>query len=309
MAFGLGRGLEALIPTKTARPARRDPASEMGVHELALSSIVPNPHQPRKQFKLPELEELAASVREHGIIEPLIVSPAREVGRYILIAGERRLRAAEMVGLKRVPVVVRQTDDQEKLELALIENIQRQDLNPLEEAKALRKLLREFNLSQEQVAKKVGRSRPAVANCLRLLDLAVEVQRALMSEVLTEGHARALLALASADQISVLHEIEANHLSVRQTEQRVRELLKRSVRVATPRRSGGKVDSQALAMSRRLSRSLGARVQVVPQGVGGKFVIEYHSQAERDRLAERLSGSPEPVASVEDQQPASRFTV
>src|SRR3990167_5393334 len=136
MAFGLGRGLEALIPSK-AKPARRDPGELGQINELTLECILPNPHQPRKQFKLPELEELAASVREHGIIEPLVVSPAREHGKYILVGGERRLRAAELCGLKKVPVVVRQTDDLEKLELALIENIQREDLNPLEEARAL----------------------------------------------------------------------------------------------------------------------------------------------------------------------------
>ncbi|MFH0830781.1 MAG: ParB/RepB/Spo0J family partition protein, partial [Parcubacteria group bacterium] len=283
MAFGLGRGLEALIPSKTARTQRPDPIAVAGVTELALGCIAPNPLQPRKQFKLPELEELAGSIREHGVLEPLIVSPTRQSGHYVLVAGERRLRAAELAGLKRVPVVVRQTDDLEKLEFALIENIQRQDLNPLEQAKALRRLLREFNLSQEQVARKLGQARPTIANCLRLLDLAAEVQRALLAEVLTSGHARALLALSSQDQVTLLHEIESRHLSVRQTEQRVRELLKRTVRHAE-RRTLSPKDPQADEIGRKLSQALGARVRVVSLGEGGRIEINYHTKAERERL-------------------------
>jgi ParB family chromosome partitioning protein len=295
MAFGLGRGLEALIPTKAVKPVRRDPVAPAGVHELPLGAIVPNPFQPRKQFKLPELEELAGSIREHGILEPLVVSPAPQQGsasaqpdKYILIAGERRLRAAELAGLKNVPVVVRQTDDQAKLELALIENIQRQDLNPLEEARALRKLLRDFSLNQEQIARRVGRSRSAVANCLRLLDLSSDVQRALLNEEISEGHAKVLLALANQDQIAMLQEIKSQQLSVRQLEHRVRELLR--TKKARTIRSGARItDPVSARISRTLSSHLGAQVRV--DGVTtGKISIAFHSSEERDRLVNKITG-------------------
>lgn len=312
MAFGLGRGLEALIPNKSVKPVRPDPSTNTGTHELPINAIVPNPHQPRKQFKLPELEELAASIREHGILEPLVVSPGRQAGKYTLIAGERRLRAAELAGLQRVPVVVRQTDDQEKLELALIENIQRQDLNPLEEAKALRKLLRDFGLSQQQVATRVGRSRPAVANCLRLLDLTREAQQALLDERITEGHAKALLAVSGPDQVALVKEIESGHLSVRQTEQRIREILSHKNPHHRSAKTGQAHDFQAEQTARSLSRHLGAKVAVSGNSAG-KITIEYHSRAERDRLVSKITGKPEFSLGEEDEQTAqtdrSEFTV
>jgi len=306
MAFGLGRGLEALIPSKPAKPVRPDPVAATGSTELPLGAIVPNPHQPRKQFKLPELEELAASIREHGILEPLVVSPTRVPGKFTLIAGERRLRAAELAGLKTVPVVTRQTDDQEKLELALIENIQRQDLNPLEEAKALRKLSRDFRLSQQQIAARLGRPRTSVANCLRLLDLTSEVQQALLNERISEGHAKVLLALTGQDQIAIAKEVEAQHLSVRQTEQRVREVLsaKTSHRIV---RTALKHDLAAEQAARSLSRHLGAQVSVAGSS-SGKITIVYHTRDERDRLVSKMTGSAAEDAPAENTE-RPEFTV
>ncbi|MFO0704527.1 MAG: ParB/RepB/Spo0J family partition protein [Candidatus Andersenbacteria bacterium] len=309
MAFGLGRGLEALIPTKATKPARPDPRQGSDTRELPLRSIVPNPHQPRKQFKLPELESLAASIKQHGILEPLVVSPPRTpTGNYILVAGERRLRAAELAGLQAVPVVVRQTDDQEKLELALIENIQRQDLNPLEEAKALRKLLRDFKLTQRQVGERVGRPSSSVANCIRLLDLSSEAQQALLAERISEGHAKVLLAVSPVDQVALIAEIESQHLSVRQLEKRVREVLQtKAPRTAN---SGSRIqDPVSARLSRTLSRHLGAQVKV--DGVKiGRITIGFFSAEERDRLVNKITGTP--VESSEEQpqkSPRSAFTV
>ncbi len=305
MAFGLGRGLEALIPNKAVKPVRPDPVAT-GLMQVQLTCIVPNPHQPRKQFKLPELEELAASIKEHGILEPLVISPGRKPGQYILIAGERRLRAAEMAGLATVPVVVRQTDDQEKLELALIENIQRQDLNPLEEAKALRKLLRDFGLSQAQVAQRVGRSRPAVGNCLRLLDLAAEVQQALLNEQISEGHAKVLLGITGQDQIALMREIIARHLSVRQTEQRMREILLQK----NPRKVVRALSKDAAAegAARAMTQHLGAKVTI--DGItSGKISIQYHTREERDRLVGKITGIEADQVLDADAKDAPEFTV
>jgi ParB family chromosome partitioning protein len=295
MAFGLGRGLEALIPNK--KPTRSDPVQPAGMLEVAITQIKPNPHQPRKRFNVEKLDELAGSIREHGILEPLVVSP--EGSGFILIAGERRLRAAELAGLKKVPVVVRPTDNQEKLELALIENIQRQDLNALDEAKALRKLVRDFNLNQAQVAKKVGRSRPAIANSLRLLELPAEIQRAVLEERISEGHARAILGAATqAQQIELLRQIEELHLSVRQTERLARQTApkKKTERAPEP------VDASLVEAARQLSSHLGARVQVISAPRGGRIVVEYYSTEERDRLVSKMLGRQDKLSSARDGQ-------
>ena len=296
MAFGLGRGLEALIPNK--KPTRSNPVQPAGMLEVAIDQIKPNPHQPRKRFNVEKLDELASSIREHGILEPLVVSPDGTSGKYILIAGERRLRASELAGLKKVPVVIRITDNQEKLELALIENIQRQDLNALDEAKALRKLVREFSLSQAQVAKKVGRSRPAIANSLRLLDLPAEIQRAVLEERISEGHGRAILgAPTQAQQIELLQQIEELHLSVRQTER----LAQQAAPKKHTERASIQVDPQLITLARRLGSHLGARVQIIAAPRGGRIVIEYYSTEERDRLANKITGQKEKLSSAEGE--------
>jgi len=289
MAFGLGKGLESLIPDK--KPVRKTPVSSgMGLQEIAISLIVANPYQPRRHFSVERLEELSASIKQYGLLEPLIVSPGKKAGTYVLVAGERRLRAAEMAGLEKVPVTVRDTGDQEKLEIALVENIQRQDLNPLEEAKALRKLLREFKLGQAEVAKRIGRSRSAVANCLRLLDLHADVQQALLEDRITAGHARALLACKNQQiQIELLALIEGQHLSVRQTER----LANKSKHASVVAKSTQRIeppDATFARVGRQLSSHFGAKVQLVDAPNGGRIVIEYYSEEERNRIVDKILG-------------------
>lgn len=310
MALGLGRGLEALIPnTKSSRRvfSKKDDA----VMHLEITKIKSNPQQPRKRFSLPELESLSASIKQYGILEPLIVSPdlqSRE--RYVLIAGERRLRAAELAGLQKVPVVLRSSDEQEKLEIALVENIQREDLNPLEEARALRKLLSDFNLGQEEVAKKVGRSRSKVANSLRLLDLAAEVQRALLEEQISEGHAKVIMSLTNqAHQIELLHKILDENLSVRQTEKLASSFSSKRPRKYSLPDLKEQIDPEDEKISRKLSQRLGAKVQVIRAHKGGRFVIEYYSQEERDRLCQEIIGSKEQIESLDQEQKSTKFSI
>src|SRR5512139_3836647 len=212
---GLGKGLDALIPTgqKTSGAS-----GEGGITQVPVDLVQRNPRQPREKFDLEELENLAASIREHGVIQPLVVSPGKG-GLYTLIAGERRLQAARKAGLKTVPVVIRHATDQQLLELALIENVQREDLNAIEEAEAYQHLAKEFKLSHETIATRVGKSRVAVTNTLRLLDASAAVKQALVDRRITEGHARALLALSTAkSQETLLNQVVNLDLSVRQTE-------------------------------------------------------------------------------------------
>src|SRR5688572_6579296 len=211
---GLGKGLDALIPTGQTTPS----GDGSGITQVAVDLIQRNPRQPREKFDIEELENLAASIREHGVIQPLIVSPGKN-GIYVLIAGERRLQASRKAGLKTVPVVIRHASDQQLLELALIENVQRADLNAIEEAEAYQHLAKEFKLSHETIASRVGKSRVAVTNTLRLLDASAAVKQALVDRKITEGHARALLALSTAKaQEILLNQVINLDLSVRQTE-------------------------------------------------------------------------------------------
>jgi len=276
---GLGKGLDALIPG-----GKDSPSSAGGVMQAAVESIARNPRQPRVQFDAGELDELAASIREHGIIQPLIVSPGKNNG-YILIAGERRLQAAKKAGLQTVPVILRQASDRQHLELALIENVQRADLGPLEEADAYQHLVQDFGLSQEEVAARVGKSRVAVTNTLRLLGLSQRVKQALAEEQITEGHARALLGLTSAKaQEAALQTVLKLFLSVRQTEGLVRKL--------GGEKPKAKVKSKPAAdvadIERRLRASLGTKVALKHGKKGGAVTIYYYSDEELDTLLERL---------------------
>ncbi|HNN12193.1 MAG TPA: ParB/RepB/Spo0J family partition protein, partial [Anaerolineales bacterium] len=220
---GLGKGLDALIPGgKASVPPAGGGGHGSGVQQAPVESIKRNPRQPRLHFKEEELNELAASIREHGVIQPLIVSPNGD-GTYILIAGERRLQASQRAGLKTVPIIPRQANNQELLELALIENVQRADLNAMEESEAYHHLSDDFGLSHEMIAKRVGKSRVAVTNTMRLMNLASEVKQALVDGRITEGHARALLALSTQKaQVSAMQTIINLSLSVRQAEELVR---------------------------------------------------------------------------------------
>jgi ParB family chromosome partitioning protein len=275
---GLGKGLDALIPGGSAA------VSATGAAQVPIEAIAHNPHQPRQSFKETELEELAASIREHGVIQPLVVAPAMG-GTYTLVAGERRLQAARRAGLKAVPVVIRSASDQQLLELALIENVQRADLNPIEEAQAFQHLVREFGLSHEAIAKRVAKSRVAVTNTLRLLDAASAVKQALVDSKITEGHARALLALTSAKaQEIALQRVINLDLSVRQTELFARKL---SGHKPPPRRKPRR-NADAADIEKRLRASLGTKVALKPGKKGGALTIYYYSEEELDAILERL---------------------
>lgn len=279
---GLGKGLDALIP---GGDAETQTVVAGGVQQTSVESIARNPRQPRVQFDAGELEELAASIREHGIIQPLIVSPGRG-GNFTLIAGERRLQAAKRAGLKTVPIIVRQASDRQLLELALIENIQRADLGPLEEAEAYQHLVQDFGLSQEQVAERVGKSRVAVTNTMRLTNLADPVKQALVDNRITEGHARALLGLSTQKaQTSALQTIINLSLSVRQAEELVRKLTgQRPVKVRKFIRNADVSD-----VEKRLQRSLGTKVTLKHGKKGGTVTIYYYSDEELNALLKKMT--------------------
>jgi ParB family chromosome partitioning protein len=273
---GLGRGLDALIPN--LQPV---------VEEVDIDLVAPNPQQPRSVFNADALAELAESIREHGIIQPLIVSrPAanRDAAPYQLIAGERRLLAARQAGLSRVPVIVKEASPQALLELALVENLQRQDLGPLEEAAAFRRLGDDFGLTQEAIATRVGRSRPSVANSLRLLSLPEEIQASLARGEITAGHARAILGIDDpAEQRRAWRRIVEGHLTVRDAET----LAKTATRPRATRPKSASAD--LLALEEQLRSSLGTRVDLTKGRSGGRVVIHYYSDEELEALIERLS--------------------
>ena len=282
---GLGRGLDALLPGGGEAP----PPSTTGAQEIDIDLIAPNPEQPRTNFPLEQLRELAESIREHGVIQPLVVSMEKE-GGYRLIAGERRLQAARLADLATVPVVVREVDGSELLELALVENIQRADLNPIEEALAYRRLLNEYALTQEEVAKRVGRSRAAVANAIRLLQLEPEIRRSLVAGEIREGHARVLLGMPEGPaRMEVWRETVRRGLSVRETEAAVRRALSpRPARPHTPTSSSGR-DTPMRDLETNLRRALGTRVTVTSQrGGGARIVVETYSEEELDAVTSKL---------------------
>ncbi|MBN1260874.1 MAG: ParB/RepB/Spo0J family partition protein [Anaerolineae bacterium] len=275
---GLGRGLASLIPA--------DEESKDGLQTVPLERITPNPHQPRSAIRDEDLEELAASIREHGIIQPLVVTRGSDQG-YQLIAGERRWRAARLAGLTELPVVVKEVAPQQMLELALVENIQREDLNALEEALAYQQLVDGFGFSHAQVAERVGKSRVAITNTLRLLQASPAIQEAVLEKEIAEGHARALLGLNThEEQDSALEIVLHQGLNVRQTETLVQTM-----------RSGKKPKSPAAppapevrALEERFQESLGTRVNLRPASKGGRIVIYYYSDEEFRSLYEHLTG-------------------
>jgi len=281
----LGRGLSALIRDTAPPPPREQPAADRGrPTELDIDLLTPNPRQPRVHIHEEELSELAASIREHGVIQPLIVSPHSD-GTFILIAGERRWQAAQKAGLKMVPVITRQASNQELLELALVENIQRADLNALEQAEAYRQLVEEFGLSHEAVSRRVGKSRVAVTNTLRLLGAADVVKQALVDGKITEGHARALLMLSTQKaQASALQTIVNLSLSVRQTEELVRKLSgQKPIKAKKPTRNADVSD-----IVKKLQHSLGTKVSLKHGKRGGSMTIYYYSNEELDALLDKL---------------------
>lgn len=276
---GLGKGLDALLPTDFTNPVT--PAETY----VPISMIVPNPAQPREAMNDDDLQDLANSIREHGIIQPLIVTLEAHTGIYTLIAGERRLRAAQMVGLEKVPVVVRTASDQERLELALIENVQRSDLSPLETGAAYHKLANEFNLSHEEIASRVGKSRVSVTNTLRLLFLPVKVKTSLAAGEITEGHARALLGLSTEQgQLAALQTVITQGLNVRQTEELVRKLSG----VKPPHQSERQIDPVLKEIEEQLRGKLGTKVSLKQGEKGGTLTIHYYSNEELTQIIKTI---------------------
>ena len=272
----LGKGLSALLPGSDP-----EPPPQAATAEVPVESLDPNPFQPRTRMAPERLAELAASIQESGMVQPILVR--RSGDRYQIIAGERRFRAAQTLGLPTVPVVVREVADDHLLELALIENIQREDLSPLEEAQAFHRLQEELHLSQEEVARRVGRDRSTVANTVRLLRLAREARDLLASGGLQAGHARALLALErSEDQVALARETARKGLSVREVERRVSAM--RVPRHAAPARR----DPNTRAAEERLRGALGTRVQISRRGKGGVLRIAFTTEAELQRLYDTI---------------------
>jgi ParB family chromosome partitioning protein len=277
----LGRGLGSLIPTKKVSEVVTSVVGRQEIKEIPVDEIVPNPHQPRRRFAAPELDDLISSIKEHGILQPLVVTFCD--GRYEIVAGERRWRAAKALGLKTVPAMVRDATKQQKLEWALIENLQRSDLNPLEEALAYRALMDEFNFTQEEAAARVGKSRPAVANTLRLLELPEYIQDALREGKITKSHARVLLSESSlAKQKELFQTMLTGKVTVRSAEHAV----------ATRRPGlahGHRVDPNLAAHEKRLQEILGTKVEIRERGGKGIITVHFYSREDLMELLSRLS--------------------
>ncbi len=277
---GLGRGLDALIISNESTNIRE-------ADQIRVDRIVPNPRQPRAHINSEELIELTASVKEHGIIQPVIVTYDQQGDSYTLIAGERRLLAARQAGLETIPAIVREASEQQRLVIALIENVQRMDLNAMEAAEAYRQLAEDFNLSHEEIAHHVGKSRVAITNTLRLLKLPKDVQQALVDNKISEGHARALLTLPSPQaQSSAYKTILKRDLNVRQTEELVRKLTGQQVKTHSKPAQAPEIS----ALEERLRTQLGTKVVVKSRKNGGTLTIHYYSDEELDSLIEMILG-------------------
>lgn len=279
---GLGRGLDALIPGwQETSPA---PSSE-NVIQVPVSNISPNPQQPRKQFDDEQLEDLASSIREHGIIQPLILIQGSSSNRYALIAGERRLRAAKLAGLTEVPAIVRTVTEQEQLEFAIIENVQREDLNPLERARAYQSLLESFSLTHDDIARRVGKSRVSVTNTLRLLNLPAVAQEALLNGEVSEGHARALLGLPNTRSIeAALDSVLSLNLNVRQTEALVNKLVGKVSRPSVKTTRSPEVED----LENRLRQFFHTKVNLNKGLRGGTISIAFYSDEELNSILDAL---------------------
>ncbi|MGH2511787.1 MAG: ParB/RepB/Spo0J family partition protein [Candidatus Limnocylindrales bacterium] len=277
----LGRGLSALIPTRGEAPG--------SPHEILLAEIHVNPNQPRRDVEHANLEALAASIADHGVLQPILVTETLD--GYRVVAGERRVQAARLAGLDRIPAVVRQLADREQLELALVENVQREDLNPMEEANAFRQLSDEFGLTQDEIAREVGRARTTVTNTLRLLELDASVQAAVADGRLSQGHARALVGLPPVQQVHLLSTIVDAGLSVRQAEELARRL--REPKPTAPAGATiGRTDPDLERVEDDLRAALGTKVSVARGRKGGRIVIEYYTDEDLGRLYDRLTGGP-----------------
>jgi len=289
----LGMGLSSLIPNKLNKnkeintPLKKKSFASSDSDEvikIPTENIVPNPNQPRYYFDGDNLKELSESIKEHGVIQPILVTKIN-VNKYELIAGERRLQASKLAGFEEIPAIIRLATNQQKLELALVENIQRHNLNSIEEAKAYQKLGKEFNLTQEEIAKKTGKSRSAIANIIRLLDLPIEIQRGIIEGKITEGHARAILGLENSEKQRALYElILKNNLTVRAAENKVKE-----VTVHTHKRKVLKqADPYIQDIEDNIQQKLGTRVKIKKHGVSGRIAIDFFSEEEFEKIIKLL---------------------
>jgi ParB family chromosome partitioning protein len=299
----LGRGLASLIPQKNKPAGNIGETGDNNIHqelaktspsaltdeflEVGIEKIAANPQQPRHDFDEKEMQDLSESIKKHGVIQPLVVAKIAPE-QYELIAGERRLKASKLAGLNMVPVIVREeAGEREKLELALVENIQRHDLNVIEEAKAYKKLTEEFDLTQEQIAERVGKSRSAVANKVRLLTLPVEIQRAIIEKKITEGHARSILAIENPEKQRALFElILKENLTVREVEEKVREV---TVSTHQRRMGGASPNLEFREKEEHLASALGTKVRIKKSGNGGKIIIDFYSPEELEGIASKIN--------------------
>lgn len=289
---GLGKGLDSLIPeNKSVKPAAKPEKAEepvkTGEQMLKINQVEPNREQPRKHFEEDALLELADSIKQYGVLQPLLVRKRKDY--YEIIAGERRWRAAKLAGVKEVPVIIKEYTEQQAVEIALIENIQRENLNPIEEAMAFKKLLTEFDLKQDEVAERVSKSRTAVTNSMRLLKLGEKVQQMIIDDMITTGHARALLAIDDEEQQYLLAtKIFDEKLSVRETEKLIKSLKnpKKQVKVVKTVENAFVYDD----LAEKMKRVLGTKVSISPKGNGkGKIEIEYYSDDELERMFEMIT--------------------
>lgn len=288
----LGMGLSSLIPNKinkinNSSLQKKKSLNSVEVVKISVENIAPNPNQPRYYFDGDNLKELSESIKEHGVIQPILVTKING-NEFELIAGERRLQASKLAGKKSIPAIIRTATNQEKLEIALIENIQRHNLNSIEEAKAYKKLQVDFKLTQEEVAKKTGKNRSTIANIIRLLDLPVDIQRGVIERKITEGHARAILGIDSAEKQRTLYElILKNNLTVRDTEEKVKE-----VTIHTHKRKIIKQTEPYLQdLENNIQQKLGTKVKIKKKGSSGKIVIDFFSEEEFGKIIKIMSNT------------------
>lgn len=285
---GLGKGIDSLIPKNTGVTGEQTKELLQAEVEINITDIEPNKNQPRKKFDEDSLTELAESIKMHGIIQPLIIKKNGKL--YTIIAGERRWRAARIAGLKKVPAIIKDYSSQEVMEIALIENIQRQDLNPIEEAQAYKNLIDEYNLKQDEVAERVSKSRAAVTNSLRLLKLSDKVQQMVIDDIISGGHARTLLSLESGQQEELATRILDEKLSVRETEKIVKSLGKSRKQKEKPKQADEIAPIFIKEAENRLKEAVGTRVKVNHKNNRGKIEIEYYSNDDLERILDFITG-------------------
>ena len=284
----LGKGLQSLIPQKPSKLAslKSKYGQEKGsLNQVEVSKISPNPHQPREYFDQATLTELASSIKEYGILQPLIVS--KKGNQYELITGHRRLEASKIAKFKKVPVLIRTVSEQQKLEMTLVENLQRDNLNSIEQARAYQQLANEFNLTQVEIGQRTGQSRVAVTNTLRLLNLPVEIQKGLIEGKISEGHGRAVLMLDQPEKQQALYQlIIKDKLSVRQTEDWARKI------TTKPKKIIRKIDPEIRELEERMEETLGTKVKITKKGKAGKINIVFYSVEELNEIAKKISQGP-----------------